>query len=213
MFDLSDKRNKRRKTIMGNAHFDPGLGVILAAMDFEWTCRRAIVALSETPTATLYERFFNHYTSMKKLIKAWQDEVMPHLQHKCSLNDVVCRNGISTEQVKDAMQCRNVIVHGTESRTFAKECRWAVCVLENACDNVAAFVEAQGKTIFTRIARSRPKASRGQLSDDGQKLQDWHGRIQKQIARYDESHWIQSGEMGPKIPPSNGKNTQKDCPD
>lgn len=202
MFDLSDKRNKRRKTILGYAHFDPGLGVVLAAMDFEWTCRKAIVALSGTPTVILYERFFNRYTSLKKLAEAWDVEVKPNLEHKCSLNDTVCRNGITLNQVLDAMKCRNVVVHGTESRTFAQECRWAVCVLEDACDNVAAFVEAQGggKSIFKRVSRSRPKAQRNQLSDDGKKLQDWHGRVQKQIARYDVHHWIRAGEMETTTP-------------
>lgn len=204
MFDLSDKRNKRRKTILGYAHFDPGLGVVLAAMDFEWTCRKAIVALSGTPTVTLYERFFNRYISLKKLTEAWNVEVMPNLAHKCSLNDVVCTNGIKRKQVLDAMKCRNVVVHGTESRVFAQECRWAVCVLEDACDNVAAFVEAQGggKTIFKRISRFRPKAMRSQLSDDGRELQNWHGRIQRQIAQYDKGHWIRTGELETSTPPS-----------
>lgn len=204
MFDLSDKRNKRRKTILGYAHFDPGLGVVLAAMDFEWTCRKAIVALSGTPTVTLYERFFNRYTSLKKLAEAWDVEVMPNLEHKCSLNDAVCTNGITRKQVLDAMKCRNVVVHGTESRVFAQECRWAVCVLEDACDNVAAFVEAQGggKTIFKRISRSRPKAMRSQLSNDGRELQNWHGRIQRQIAQYDKGHWIRTGELETSTPPS-----------
>lgn len=203
MFDLSDKRNKRRKTILGYAHFDPGMGVVLAAMDFEWTCRRAIVALSGTPTATLYERFFNRYTSLKKLTNAWRDEVLPHLKTQCSLDDVVCQNRVTLEQVKDAMQCRNVVVHGTESRTFAQECRWAVCVLENACDNVIAFVHAQGagKDIFKRISRPRPNTQMWQISDDGKKLQDWHGRIQKQIARYDKRHWVRTGEMDLMHPP------------
>ncbi len=203
MFDLSDKRNKRRKTIIGHAHFDPGMGVVLAAMDFEWTCRKAIVALSGTPTVILYEKFFNRYTSIKKLMKAWQDEVSPHLKGKCSLVDVICKNGITEEQVKDAMKCRNVVVHGTESRTFAQECRWAVCVLEDACDNVAAFVEAQGdgKTIFKRVSRSRPKVLRNQLSDDGKELKEWHERLQKQIDRYDAHHWIRTGEMGMNLPP------------
>lgn len=197
MFDLSDKRTKRRKTILGHAHFDPGLGVVLAAMDFEWTCRRAIVALSETPTTILYERFFSRYTSLRKLGKAWDDEVLPHLKHKKSLVNVVCQKEITLQQVKDAMQCRNVVVHGTESRAFAQECRWAACLLEDACDNVASFVEAQGggKTIFKRISRARPKTLRGQLAEDGKKLQEWHGRIQQQIDKLEECDWIRTGEM------------------
>lgn len=204
MFDLSDKRNKRRKTILGYAHFDPGMGVVLAAMDFEWTCRRAIVALSETPTTILYERFFRRYTNSRMLRQAWNIEVLPHLKQKCSLIDVICQNGITEEEVRDAMQCRNVVVHGTESRTFAQECRWAVCLLEDACDNVASFVEAQGggKTIFKRISRSRPKTQRGQLPEDGKKLQEWHGRIQKQIDKLEEFDWIRTGEMETVNPPA-----------
>lgn len=213
MFDLSDNRNKRRKTILGYAHFDPGMGVVLAAMDFEWTCRRAIVALSGTPTVTLYERFFHRYTSLKKLQDAWKDEVLPQLKTKCSLEDVTCQNVMTWDQVTDAMKCRNVVVHGTESRVFAQECRWAVCVLEDACDNVATFVEAQcgGKGIFRRISRSRSEALRGQLSDEGKQLKDWHLRIKKQISRYDECHWIRTGKMGAKILQPKGKKRQKDC--
>lgn len=204
MFDLSDKRNKRRKTIIGYAHFDPGMGVVLAAMDFEWTCRRAIVALSETPTPTLYESFFNRYTSISRLKEAWKTEVLPHLKHKCPLVDVVSQNGITWNQVMDAMKCRNVVVHGTESRAFVQECRWAVCVLEDACDNVASFVEAQGggKTIFKRISRARPKTQRNQLSEDGKKLQEWHDRIQKQIEQIDSGNWIRTGETGTMNPPA-----------
>ena len=198
MFDLSDKRNKRRKTIFGYAHFDPRMGVVLAAMDFEWTCRRAILALSKTSTVILYERFFKHYKSMEQLKQAWGNEVFPYLQHQCSFVDVISQNGITYEQVKDALKCRHVVVHGTESRVFAQECRWAVCVLEDACDNVAAFVEAQGggKTIFKRISRPRPKNLKDLLSDEGKELSEWHGRIQKRIEKYDKCHWVRTGELG-----------------
>ena len=57
MFDLSDKRGKRRRVILGEAQIDAQRGVVLAAMDFEWTCRRAILALSKTPTVELYEKY------------------------------------------------------------------------------------------------------------------------------------------------------------
>ena len=205
MFDLSDKRNKRRKTIFGYAHFDPGMGVVLAAMDFEWTCRRAILALSKTPTTILYEKYFKGYTTSKKLNEAWDSEVLPYLQPKCSLDEVVCKNGIILQQVLDAMQCRNVVVHGTESRVSAQECRWAVCLLEYACDNVATFVHEQGdgKDIFKRISRARTKTELVQDSEEGKKLRAWHDRIQKQIARCGATHWIRTGKMVTELPPLN----------
>lgn len=50
MFDLKDKRGKHRIIIFGEGQIDPQYGVVLATMDLEWTCRRAILALSNKPT-------------------------------------------------------------------------------------------------------------------------------------------------------------------
>ena len=192
MFNLTDKRGKRRRVIFGQAQLDAKYGVILAAMDFEWTCRRAILALSKKPTVVIYENFTGEYSSFSGLAKAWQAEVLPVVEGACTLQELMDKNG-SWNSVCDAMLCRNVIVHGTKSRVNEKECRWAVCVLEDACDVISAFVEEHGKSIFERIGRARARKEMAEESKRGKILRLWHDRVGKKIAKYDEHHWIKTG--------------------
>ncbi|MBR4637023.1 MAG: hypothetical protein IKO81_00045 [Bacteroidales bacterium] len=192
MFSLNDKRGKRRRIIFGEAQIDPQYGVVLAAMDFEWTCRRAILALSKKPTVVLYEKFIKDYSAFGGLERAWTSEVLPSVKDACNLRDLMNKK-MRWEWVCDAMLCRNVIVHGTESRVSDKESRWAVCVLEDACDAVVAYVEEQGKDIFKSINRRRSKKEIDKVSNDGKKLKAWHERVGKQIAKYGEHHWIREG--------------------
>ena len=191
MFDLKDRRGKRRRVIFGHAQLDAKYGVVLAAMDFEWTCRRAILALSKKPTVVIYEKFTDDYSAFRGLAKAWQAEVLPVVEGACTLQDLVNKKG-SWNSVYDAMQCRNVIVHGTKSRVNEKECRWAVCVLEDACDVISLFVEEHGKSIFERIGRARSRNEMAEESKGGKNLRLWHERVGKEIAKYDAHHWIKT---------------------
>ena len=195
MFDLKDKRGKRRRIILGTAQIDAQYGVVLAAMDFEWTCRRAILALSHKLTVMIYEKFIEDYSSLKGLEKAWNSEVVPVVKDACSLPDLLVSKKVQWECVKDAMKCRNAVVHGTESRVSDKECRWAVWVLENACDVIAAFVEGQGGSIFKPINRRRSRKEIEEVSNGGRRLEEWHARIAERIAKCDENHWIRTGSI------------------
>ena len=75
MFTLCNKRDKRRKTIAGYAEIDIQLGVLLAAVDFEWTCRRAILALSKNPTVTIRQKFSTDYRSFGGLKIGWEKQI------------------------------------------------------------------------------------------------------------------------------------------
>ena len=194
MFGLKDKRGKRRKVILGETLIDAQYGVVLAAMDFEWTCRRAILALSNKPTVKIYETFIEGYAAFKGLEKAWNSEVVPMVKGACSLPDLL-KNKVSWKCVTDAMLCRNVVVHGTESRVTDKECRWAVCVLEAACDVIATFVEGHGADIFKPINRRRSRKDIDEVSNGGRRLEEWHARVAEQIAKYDGNHWIRTGSI------------------
>lgn len=195
MFDLNDKRAKRRRIIFGYAQMDAQHGVLLAAMDFEWTCRRAILALSKNPTVVIYEKFIGDYSAFTGLTKAWQEEVMPNIEGAITLQDLVSRK-IQWNLVRAAMQCRNMIIHGTESRVADQECRWAVCVLEDACDVVAYFAKKQdSKGIFKMISRRRTKKEIAGETADGKKLKSWRDLVDKEIAKYSEDHWIKTGQV------------------
>lgn len=194
MFDLRDNRHKRRKTIMGYAQIDARHGVILSAMDFEWTCRRATLALSKTATVVLYEKFIKEYSAFGGLEKAWREEVLPFTKDAIALHDLVSKK-VQWKFVHDAMQCRNAIVHGTESRVNDDECRWSVCVLEDACDAVEEYVRAQKKDIFKKIGRRRSSQAIAEGLRSDSDLKKWHDRVGKEIAKYGGDHWIRTGKI------------------
>ena len=156
MFDLNDTRIKRKKVIFGEAQIDAQHGVLLAAVDFEWTCRRAILALSKKPTVELYEKYIGDYSAFQGLARAWDSEVVSVVEGAPSL-PALLGDKVSWQCVKDAMQCRNAVVHGTENRVSDMECRWAVCILEDECDVVAQFAEGHNGKIFKPINRRRSK--------------------------------------------------------
>jgi len=192
MFDLADKRIKRRRIILGEAQIDAQHGVVLAAMDFEWTCRRAILALSKNPTVVIYEKYIEDYSAFKGIAKAWNSEVVPVVKGARPLPDLL-GDKVPWKCVNDAMRCRNMVVHGTENRVTDKECRWSVCILEDACDVVAQFAEEHNGKIFEPINRRRSKKAIGEVSNGGRKLKEWHACIAERIAKYDENHWIRTG--------------------
>ena len=194
MFDLNDTRIKRKKVIFGEAQIDAQHGVLLAAVDFEWTCRRAILALSKKPTVELYEKYIGDYSAFQGLARAWDSEVVSVVEGAPSL-PALLGDKVSWQCVKDAMQCRNAVVHGTENRVSDMECRWAVCILEDACDVVAQFAEGHNGKIFKPINRRRSKKAIEEETKGGKRLKDWRNRVKAQMAKYDEHHWIKTGAI------------------
>ena len=112
-----------------------------------------------------------------------------------SLRELVGGN-VVWDMIRAAMQCRNMIIHGTESRVTDKECRWAVCILEDACDVVADFTEEYGdKSIFEPLNRRRPMKEIETETTAGKKIKSWHDYVEKQIVCYDVCHWIRTGRI------------------
>ena len=57
MFLINDTMEERHQTIRSFLSSDPMIAVILAAADFEWTVRRAILALGTLPTKEIRKHF------------------------------------------------------------------------------------------------------------------------------------------------------------
>jgi hypothetical protein len=185
MFTLFDKRDKRRKTIAGYAEIDIQLGVLLAAVDFEWTCRRAILALSKNPTVTIRQKFSTDYRSFGGLKIGWENEV----DDKKSLDSVFSGTAISWSQIDDAMEIRNEIVHGSGDKTSLKEGRYAVYVLETACDILVEYVKVADKDLFKRISRSRSRKMIEEVQDENVRI-ELRKRMRNSASRLGENHWV-----------------------
>ena len=127
MFLVSDgNRANRRKLIEQVAGEDRVIKVLLAAIDFEWTLRRTVMALGYSPTKQLAEKMskreFRHFDGIKKL---WKDEVVGHLGKGApTLAQVIDTTakmptdarGNASACLQKARECRNNIVHGNQGQ-------------------------------------------------------------------------------------------------
>jgi len=186
MFDLSDNREKRRCVIAGYAEVDIQLGVILAAVDFEWTCRRAILALSKTPTVILREKFASDYAAFCGLCEGWKCELSDHP----SLDDIFRTARVSWSQISDAMDVRNAIVHGSGDQVNRRNGRFAIYILETACDVLSEYVIKNKKNILDRISRPRKKGIIAIETKVRKKSKLRDERIVAIVRKLGEKHWI-----------------------
>ena len=119
MFLVSDTIVKRHAKIRSFIKKDPAIAVILAAADFEWTVRRAILALGRSPTKHIREKVLANCTGLEKYKNAWKEEVKPRLNSDLA---IVVPNWFVFS--KQAYPLRHRLIHGvvgTTGHDYAKE--------------------------------------------------------------------------------------------
>ena len=75
MFLVTDTRANREDTIRKFLGRDPAIAVLLAAADFEWTVRRAILALGYRPNSIIRKESLHQCSGIDKDV--WKNEVTP----------------------------------------------------------------------------------------------------------------------------------------
>lgn len=106
MFLVSDTLSGRQKKIRG---YEPFVGVVLAAADFEWTVRRGILALGVSPTKEIREGVLHRCSGPGKYKAAWKEEAK--LFTGKSLPDVIPDWRYFKEK---AFPLRHRLVHGVD---------------------------------------------------------------------------------------------------
>jgi hypothetical protein len=119
MFLVQDKitgRHKRIRSFLQKK--DYSIAVILAAVDLEWTVRRAIRALGKLPTAKLKDEILNSKErGIKGYKKIWKQYVCDDVEK--SLVKVIGEK--EWDQVTAAFDHRNLLIHGFEGTPHPEE--------------------------------------------------------------------------------------------
>lgn len=150
MFLVTDTQEERHANIWKFFENDPTVGVILAAIDFEWTVRRAVLALGQRPTKEIRESTLARCSGLQKYKDAWRTEVFPC--HKRSLPQVVT----CWKDLKTAFRLRHVLVHGVSGTTTAEYAFTHVNTMLTSSKNISQFSSGLGKDLFKRkIVRIR----------------------------------------------------------
>jgi len=123
MFLVSDTSLSRESRIQSLLIDEPPLAAILAVIHFEWTIRRAIIALGTSPNVNVRTKLeaCHGHTKYKQL---WREEVYPQINKR--LPEVIRE----WEGLQKSFKLRHKLVHGVKScgkSEFTDErVRWAL---------------------------------------------------------------------------------------
>jgi hypothetical protein len=119
MFLVRDKIEDRHAKIASFLETEPVIAVILAAVDFEWTLRRAIIGLGSSPNRHIRDEVLKKVRGIEDFKKAWKKEVYPRTGKR--LTEVVG----DWQKLKKTFAARNKLVHGIKtepSSNFSEKC-------------------------------------------------------------------------------------------
>ena len=149
MFLVSDTIQGRHEKIRSFLDKEPAIAVLLAAADFEWTVRRAILACGRSPMKELREEALRKCHGPLKYAECWKKEVTPRFRKE--LGDII-RDWEFFH--KNAYQLRNNLVHGVQGavgRNFAHKHVESIIAASKA---IADFAAENGARIYgSRIRR------------------------------------------------------------
>ena len=159
MFFVSDSQQNRHDLIESFLKEDTAtIAVILAAIDFEWTIRRAILALGCSPTKHIRLEILgnkNKSGGPDAYKKAWNAEPYQYLKKR--IDEAIPHWSRLTDSKLGALRLRNQIVHGIRGSVS----------LELATDKVRDFLEASkcleqlardnNTSIYKRIERRKTR--------------------------------------------------------
>lgn len=143
MFLVSDSSQAREDKIKQFLADDPSLSALLSVIHFEWTIRRAIIALGTSPNVIVRSKPRNCH-GIDKYKDLWKDEVFPNIQQR--LPEIINNwDGLSR-----AFRLRHRLVHGTTTCGQEYACErvyWAI----NAANDVRMVCLANGINLDSRL--------------------------------------------------------------
>ena len=158
--EVEARQLKIRGFMHSGEHF---VAVLLAAVDFERTVRRAIISLGVTPTKELAMKLGRRERGLGKSVsvdvrsrygasldgyrKAWRDEIVVGRKLDTGLNDVIPH----VERLEKAINLRHELVHGDSGVVGAKHAETQVEIMMEATRAIDAFARQHGVDLTKRI--------------------------------------------------------------
>jgi hypothetical protein len=157
MFFVSDSQKERHTRIRAFVTDESAtIAVILAAVDFEWSVRRAILALGTSPTKHIREVVFaKFHGGYGNYADAWKKEVAVWL--KQSLDQAIPHWSRLTDKKVGAVRLRGQIVHGAHVSVSANFASPRVEDWLAASTLLEALANEHRTSLYKRIVRKIPR--------------------------------------------------------
>jgi hypothetical protein len=167
LFLANDSLQRRHKKIRSFLPSEPVIAILLASVDFEWTVRRAIIALGTNSNRFIRDSVLNKCHGADAYKEAWQKEVQPrlgmHLPH-------VVKNWSFLKA--EAFALRHQVVHGLRGMPSTRKTE----------ERVEAFLEASRAIADFAIAHNEPLFGRRFASSSEGANMSFHSHVNARIA-------------------------------
>lgn len=137
-----DEREQRIRDFLAS-DLDAAIAVILSAVQFEWTVRRAIIALGYSPNKILREQLTRCY-GLDKYKDMWKSEVYP--KHHARLTQVV----ENWQDLRGAFNLRDRLVHGLTNCDISYATQRVEAAIKAACF-IRQFARSKGVDLHKRL--------------------------------------------------------------
>lgn len=157
MFFVSDSQAIRHDRIRSFVTDESSaIAVILAAIDFEWSMRRAILALGTNPTKHIREVVFAEFNGgYQNYAEAWKNEVSIWLGQ--SLAQTIPHWSRLASKKDGAVRLRGQIVHGAQVAVSADYARPRVEDWLHASALLEVLAHQHNTSLYKRIVRRTPR--------------------------------------------------------
>jgi hypothetical protein len=146
IFNVSDDFNHRSAVILGMLDSGPpGIAVISAASDLEWTLRRAIVALGKNPNVEIHRKI-ERTSGLRVYAKQWKMEVGDRF--KVDLESLIPE---WDNFVDNTYKLRHKLIHGAITNTTTEYARPRVEEILRATKSVVDFAGCNGVNLYSRL--------------------------------------------------------------
>ncbi len=157
---------QRRKIVEDHASMNMAVGLILAAIDFEWTFRRVVKVLSPKDLADLKPCLASSF-GLENYKQLWKEEVKHGAKSIPSLVEVFHKAGVpwsgpkqTSPGIREAFHERDKMVHGCRCKAGDGYLRKRIDVLLAAVDTMEGFAAGRGFNIYTDVIRKSRKKVR-----------------------------------------------------
>ena len=160
----NENRDIRSKRIRKVFRLKPAWGYLLAAFDFEWTVRRAIVLMGVCPTSVIHARFkTKKYAGWLDYQHCWAEMVRRVRRESIPELDIIATDGqtrdvdakSTSDSIVAAMKLRHKLVHGIDGTIRAINANVGFEILISASERVSRYVDEHAeKGMFERATRT-----------------------------------------------------------
>ncbi len=191
MFRVNETKEQRKQTILKFVEQDVCVGVLLAAANLEWTLKRCILMMGQSPTADLRKMQISSLCSKDKdkntYKRMWDTEIASprkfnplnevinsgvHFPEEWTVKNLPRSEFFNKKYFKEiretgwaalqyAFQCRHDLIHGQKGTLKASHGLVVVSVLLEAFDALVDFSKCRGFDLFSGLKSRRKTKTKG----------------------------------------------------